>query len=188
MTKNLSIAQKGTLYLIAFASLFLFATLASANPLYVSSKASTAIATTTVVYQGTGTATTTLVYDSYESSGTNQQNNGNITVPNTIALAIQGTASSSSAIINIACEYSDDGIDYYQNEIFPATTTNPINISVPNTFTFGVASSTVGGVAFNGYKKLFTCPVPTRFVRAIITNTGAQIGFYSSFLPLKQRN
>lgn len=163
-------------------------TIAYANPLYVGTKAQTATASSTLSYLTPGMATTTLVYDSYEQFGTNETNSGNQTIANSIALGIQGIGSSTATVINIACEFSDNGTDWYQNEIFPASTSNPLNIATPFSFTFTNASSTIGGIAFNGFKKIMQCPLPLRYVRAIITDTGSSTGIWATFIPTKQRN
>lgn len=186
-TSKITVTQKVAITLIAVGVL-LAAGIAYANPLYTAGKARSALATSTLAYMTPGTATSTLVYDSYEQLGTNQPNQGNITIPNTVALAIQGVGSSTASIVNLACEYSDDGIDWYQNEMFPATTSDPVLITAPNTFTFTNASSTIGGVAFNGFKKIITCPLPTRFVRAVASVTGDKAAIWDTFIPSKQRN
>lgn len=171
---------------------FLMFTIAYANPFFSASKARTALATTTVSFLTPGTGTTTPVYDSYEVNGTNQTNQGNISIPDFVAVAMQGNASSTATVLNVACEFSDDGTDYYQNEIYPATTTGALMISAPITFTMTFASSTVGGAAFTTtnvgrYQKLVLCPVPLRYVRAVITNLGAGASLWATIIPTKQR-
>lgn len=188
--KTNSLSTKQVLIVIAAVILgvALFATPAFANPFYAAGKARSAVATSTLSYMTPGTATSTVVYDSYEVNGTNQVNQGNLTIPNTIAFAVQGVGSSTALVINVACEFSEDNLDWYQNEIFLATTSNPVNISVPNTFTLTNATSTIGGVAFNGIKKIVTCPVPLRYVRAVTTVTGDKAAVWTALIPTKQRN
>lgn len=174
------------------------ATAVFANPFYTGTTARTAVATSTVAYITAGNATTTPIYDSYEQYGTNQTNGGNVTLPNEVAVLIQGAASSTATIVNVACEYSDNyngtsGVgDWYQNETLPATSTGPLNITNPITYTFTYASTTVGGVPVtantNRYQKVFICPAPIRFVRAVITMSGANGSVWAALEPVKQRN
>lgn len=174
---------------IAAVAVISFAALASANPFYTGSAAKSALATTTVSYLTPGTATSTTVYDSYEQNGTNETNKSDFTIPTSVAVTVQGNASSTSSTLGITCEFSDDRIDWYSNEIFPATTSNPVNIAIANAFTLPYASTTVGGVSNNPrYQKLVTCPVPLRYVRAVLTDSGAGLSVWSAIYPTKQRN
>lgn len=176
--------------------LFSYAALVYANPFYTGTKAASATATTTVTFMTPGTATTTTIYDSYEQYGTNQANAGNITLPNSVAVVIDGRASSTATVINVACEFSDNyngstgNGDWYQNEIIAATTTGATNISVPLSTSFTYASTTLGGATTgtNRFQKLFECPVPLRYVRAVVTNTGANAATWTQIVPKKQRN
>lgn len=177
------------------------ATTAYANPFYTAPKASSATATSTLSFVTTGAATSTTVYDSYESpstanpaGGTNETAGGNITRPDDVTVAMQGVASSSITIVNVICEYSEDRVDWYQNNV--ASSTSSSSISVVNSFTFLYASSTntVGGggvsAAYNKFFKAFVCPVLMRYVRVVVsvTGTNAGIGVYVAILPKKQRN
>lgn len=170
--------------------LMAFAFTAHANPFYTGTKAQTSSATTTPAYLSPGIATSTLVYDSYEQNGTNQPNSDNVTLPNVVAVALQGNASSTLTTIAIACEFSDNNIDWYQNEIYPASSTGALNLSVPATFSFVFSSTTVDGIQISPsrYQKLFECPVPLRYVRAVITDTGAGASVWATIIPTKQRN
>lgn len=167
---------------------------AHANPFYAGTAARSAAATTTLAYITAGNATTTApVYDSYEQAGTNQANSANTTFPNEVTVAIQGAASSTATVVNTACEYSMDAIDWYQNDTF-STSTNPVNINTAASFTFSYASSTntLGGAApsasFNRFSKAFTCPVVMRYVRTVTSVTGAGAGIWTTIIPKKQRN
>lgn len=177
---------------------------AFANPFYTAPKASSAVATTTLAYistiSGTGTTTPT-VYDSYESpstatpaGGTNETSSGNITRPDEVTVAMQGVASSSVTVVTAACEYSEDRVDWYQNNI--ATTSPSASIGTANSINFTYASST-NAVAFgpvsatyNKFFKAFTCPVLMRYVRVttIVSGVNAGIGVYVAIIPKKQRN
>lgn len=174
---------------------------AYANPFYSGTSAvSSTVSTSTQTYITAGTATTTEVYDSYEQYGTNQLNGGNLTLPTQVAVMLQGVASSTATVVSVACEYSDNYIgtsgngDWYQNEIIGATTTNAgvQNIGTANSFNFTYASSTVGGAPVlantNRFQKVIVCPVPLRFVRAVITTTGANASVWTKIEPIKQRS
>lgn len=173
---------------------------AHANPFYTGTKAQSATATSTQTQLRVGFATSTTVYDSYEQYGTNQTNAGNLTLPDIVSFVIDGVASSTASVINAACEYSDNyngssfNGDWYQSDIVGATTTTPgiQNVSMPNSFSFTYASSTVGGAGLSGvntrFQKLIQCQVPTRYVRLVVTNTGAAATVWVQAIPKKQRN
>lgn len=184
------------LVLVAAFAIVSIAGIAYANPFFVASKAQSATATSTQTYLVSGMATSTVVYDSYEIYGTNQTNQGNVTMANQVALVINGVASSTLSTVNINCEYSDNwngsNGDWYENDIIVASSSVPTVITRPSQFTFTYASSTVGGAGLSGtntkFQKLVQCPVPTRFVRAVITNTGSNVSVWAQFIPTKQRN
>lgn len=175
---------------------------AHANPFYVGSKAKTAVATSTVSYMTPGTATTTFIYDSYEVNGTNETNAGNVTLPDSVALLLQGNASSTATALSVSCEFGDDeinaagivSIDWYQNGVISGTTTNSgiQNIGAPNSFSYVFASTSFGGAAVLGnasrFAKVVVCPAPTRYMRAVISVTGANTSVWGAFVPKKQRN
>lgn len=173
------------------------ATIAHANPFYVGYSAKTATATSTQAYLTTGTAaTSTVIYDSYEQFGTNQTNSANLTLPNTVAVLLNGVASSTSSVVTVICEYSDNyngttgNGDWYQNELLPATSTIPVGIGAPMAYSFVFAPATVGGILLpnNRFQKVVTCPVPLRFVRTVVSVTGANASIYTAIIPTKQRN
>lgn len=198
MIKNIS--SSFWVSLAAFLAVFCFATVTYANSFYRASSAQTSTAasntlgaTSTKTFMTPGAATSTTVYDSYEIFGTNQPNQGNVTVPAFINVLLDGVASSTSTNINATCEYSDNwngsNGDWYQNEIFPATSTPQQSIGTPVSITFPGVTSSVGG-ATNGtlrFQKVFQCPVALRFVRAVISVTGANASMWTTIVPLKQR-
>lgn len=199
-------------YLIPMAAVLALVLLAStwhgstayANPFYVGTKAKSAVATSTLTYLtvGTGATTTAPVYDSYEVNGTNQPNGGNQTLPDSIAFLLRGNASSTSSVINATCEFGDDeagptgivSVDWYQNDILQASTTlaGAQSIANPNSYSFQYTPQTVGGAPVLsttlGFQKLITCPAPTRYVRLVVSISGANAGLWVGAVPKKQRN
>ncbi len=179
-----------------FAGIVLFAQEGKANPSQFTSTAQTAAATSTLTYLTPGTASTTLVYDAYEANGTNQSNNGNTGLPTRLSLNIQEVASSTSSVLNVAIEHSSDNVDWYQDDVYtnagsPASTsTIPVDISAPLSYRWTFASSTFGGdaSATTTGRKSVTIPITTRYTRAVFTNTGARLGIWAQFVPIKERN
>lgn len=174
-----------------------FATVAYANPSFFASSASTSTATTTPTFLAANTAiaTTTLpIYDSYEVGGTNQTNQGKINVPDEVNLAIQFTASSTTSVLGWKYEYSQDGIDWYEDDYMDAgrlSTSSIVNVSAGYTQTWTFASSTVGGqtpAASNQISgKLVTVPVPMRYVRVVFYSASTARGaVWATFIPQKQ--
>lgn len=146
---------------------------AKANPIIFPAAQSTASATSSVTYMTPGTATTTLTFDSYASSINLGQND--------VTLLVQATGSSTSAIINTSIEYSQDGIDWYQNNLSPlATTTQTLPIATPNSYTWTLTTARQG--------KAILLEAPVRYVRATFTNTGANASFWASFQPRRDSN
>lgn len=165
---------------------------AHANPSFFAPQAMSATATTTIAYMTPGTATSTMMYDSFNLFGTNQPVVNDPTAAASAALEVQFTASSSVSVLNIAIERSDDQIDWYQDEYsFPvnATSTGANSISLPNSFTWTYASSTVGGQPNNTsgrIGKIMRVDTPTRYTRAVFTLTGANGAVWSKFVPVKE--
>lgn len=170
---------------------------ASANPSYFAPRAQTAVATTTPTYMTPGTGTTTTpVYDSYSIAGTQEtssQTTQTINTTDSAELLIQFTASSTSSKLLMNLEYSVDGVDWYQdtstNVQGYATTTLPIPIGNVPQYTWNFASSTLGQLAptnTNRDTRAVSIPVPTRYVRAVFTCTGAGCGVWAQFIPKKQ--
>lgn len=204
----MSIGQAWTIAAIFVAFLVLgmlsFIGSAHANPFYVSSKAQSGGTASSISASSTrasipvGLGTTTIVYDSYEMFGTIQPNQGNLTIPDTVSLALNGTGSSTLTVVNVACEYSDNwngtNGDWYQDEFLAATSTGVLSITTPVSRNFTVSSSTIGGVALGtsgsniNFQKMMQCPINTRFVRAVITTTGANALLWAQWIPKKQRN
>lgn len=169
-----------------------------ANPSFYPQPASFSTATSTGQFMTPGTGTTTVVYDSYCISGTNQPICGNTNAINSAALLLQFSASTTASALSVRFEYSQDGIDWYgDGYVNVATTTIPVGITINTSFNWTFASSTVGGMAGglagiggtnNRDNKIIKVVTPTRFVRAIITLTGANATIWSQIQPLKENN
>lgn len=163
---------------------------AHANPLGFSCAAQTASATTTPVYMTAGTATSTLLFDTYCVNGTNQPNTGNTNIANKLTLLTQFSASSTASVLGISVEYSQDGVDWYQdNYLSPLATTSPaVLLATPNSYSWLFASSTLDGVANTGNRvgKALQIQTPTRYVRVVYTLTGTNAAVWGELLPQKE--
>lgn len=163
---------------------------AHANPSIFPSHSScvTAVSTTSISYMTAGTATTTLTCDSYTLQ-VGQPDNYAI---NSAVLATQYSASSTASILNMTYEYSNDGIDWYSNDLSAQATTSPVqNIQTAQSFTWPFASSTPNGsspAGTNLSKKVVTLPVPSRYVRVVYTvPVGAAAGgIWAEILPERE--
>lgn len=160
---------------------------AEANPSGFSCPAYSSIASSSPVYLGAGTATSTLLYDTYCVNGTNQPNTGNTRTTNTLALLTQFTASSTSSVMNASVEYSQDGIDWYQDN-YLISGVGAVNIQAPVSYTWTYVNSTIGGIANSGNRlgKVVRIYPPTRYVRVVYSLTGANGAVWGQILPIKE--
>lgn len=145
--------------------------IAHANPGFFGIQVSTAVATSTLKQIIPGTATSTLVFDSY---GSGQQY-----VPDSLALLLQATASSTSSTVQVAFQFSQDGIDWYTNNPFLGTATTTQYINNPFIYQFTAVSTATN-------TDMLSTPVPTRYVRAVISAVGANSQIWATFVPKKQ--
>lgn len=132
---------------------------AEANPSYflrcsVTGCPQQALATSTPVYMTAGAATTTIQFDT--GRGTAQGSDSAV-------LLTQFTASSTSSKLQIAFQYSQDGVDWYDSNLNnQATTTATQDISVTQNFLWSAAAS-------GRLLKAVVVNVPTKYVRALIS-------------------
>lgn len=196
------VAILAVLAAIALVGSALIANPAWANPTGWGTTAQSASATTSPSFMTPGTATTTVVYDSFQINGTNQSQGGSSAFATDEAvLLVQMTASSTFTQMNISFEYSNDRVDWYQDNLLAmpaqeATTTPTRSIASANSVVWRYASSTPGqGVVSatnNLDMKALTVPTPTRYVRAIFTlatTSGAFIdngAVWAQFVPKKE--
>ena len=162
---------------------------AYANPSLNTSSARSSTATTTLATINPGLATTTVTYDSRAQLGSNQTQDGNTLLPDSVALLLYMKASSTLSVLVTNIEYSNDGIDWYQNNL-ETYAAGAIAIATPNTYTWTFATSTIGGVlnslGTDVGAKTISVRTPTRFVRAVLSMTGAGGMVRGEFVPKKQ--
>lgn len=161
------------------------ASVASANPSYVGPTVQTASATTSPAYMTPGTATSTLTFDSYNPTT-------NVFVADRLALLMQFTGSSTSAVLGINFEYSQDGIDWYKNAIVTSetiSTTSPsLSLNTPTSATWTFSGTPLNGDAGTvaTSTRIVSVPLYTRFVRSVFTLTGASGAVWGQFVPIKE--
>lgn len=179
MVKQTKILSVG---LIAIAILILTAMIPSAstvnaNPIYVGATAQTATATSSPAFIGVGTATSTVTYDAYASTTLQY-------VPTMASLLVQFTASSTSSVLAINLQYSNDGIDWYQDSVYGAlghgTSTQAIDLATTNSITWKAAGTAVTN-------RIIMIPTPTRYVRVISSLTGAAGAVWVQVAPIKEK-
>lgn len=165
--------------------------------------ASTASATTTLLYQTPGTATTSLVYDAAKYGGSSEVNGYSF-----FTVEVQYSASSSAlstltmTIERASANGTDCGVTpaacdwYVDNSLLgksmDATTTPTTDVSNGNTLKWTFASSSQGAgavlVTNNRAMKSFTVPVLSRFTRVNFTQTGTTNGaIWADLLGIKSR-
>ena len=160
--------------LLALAAAIIFkANVASANPSYFLPTVQTATATSTVAFMTPGTGTTTLAFDSYQ--------NGQFFAIDNATLLTQYVASSTSSILGISIQYSNDGIDWYSDNYLAqsASTTSSVNLANPIAYTWKAAGTATSSTALK-------LSVPMRYVRAIYSATGANLSIWSQIVPSRQ--
>lgn len=162
------------------------------------------IASTSVKYLTPGTGTTTLVYDTYCQNGSNQTDVGNTSIANSLSLLTQLSASSTNTTLNISVEYSQDNLDWYQDNLIASSTGIGLGLQYPltnpNTYTWAFASSTLNGVGQNNngptanstrIGKVIKIFAPARYVR-VVYSLGFAAGatnaaVWGEILPIKER-
>jgi len=186
MQKTLTFNTVLAYILVLTLTFFLIVPQAHANPLRPVPAASVSSATTSPTFMTAGLATTTTdAFDSF-ASGANAY-------PDRAALITQFTASSTSSVLGIRLEYSQDGIDWYSDSFTDlATTTGGIAIGQNNSFSWTFASSSQGAGPIlannNRALKVIFVTVPTRFIRAVYTLTGTNAAVWGSIIPQRQSN
>jgi hypothetical protein len=166
--------------------------MAHANPSSFANGVTTGnAASTSPAYMTPGAGTsTTPVFDAYAQT----MSGGATSKVDQAALLVQFTASSTTSVLNIAVEYSQDAIDWYRNYIIDPTqvgTTTALGIGTPFSTTWKFASSSVGGavVPANSNRSTATILVPTplRYTRIVASMTGANGAVWMQLVPIKEQ-
>lgn len=150
-------------------------------------------ATTTVTAMTVGTATTTPAVDTQSDGGVGADS---------AALAVQFTASTTGSILRIEFEYANltfvngvfvdctitpNACDWYSdNLVATSTTSNLVNANKVLSWTFG--STTTGGIPATTQRanKIFGVSTPTRYIRAVLSMTGANGMVWTDWVTRKE--
>lgn len=193
-------ARLGLILLAIGFFLFTLVGHAYANPSQFVPTTQTALATTSITYVLPGVATTTLVADTYTTA------TGNTYINNATELLLQFTASSTLSRLNVNLEYSNgwnggdcvnnqSSCDWYQDSIsnvfsFATSSLPLIALSQVPQYQWAFASSTLGqqipSATNNRDSRAMKILVPTRYVRAVFTCSGAGCGVWAQFVPIKE--
>lgn len=144
----------------------------SANGSYFVTSVTTASATSSRI-SISPSASTTLTFDSFVV--------GSVFAADRASLLIQHTASTSLSSVKITLQYSQDGVDWYGNNL--AATTSPgsiTDITTDNTYQL------TGNTTSSSTNKIISVLTPTRFVRAVISSAVATSSVWAQFVPIRQ--
>jgi len=145
-----------------------FATKVKANRSYFVPTVQTAIATTSPDYMRTANATLTLDAYTYAPVALNNA-----------TLLVQTTAST-SAVQTITINYSQDGIDWFNDALSTTTSASTIPLSgLQRTYTIAPASAGTVRNAIN-------VPTPVRFVRATVSTSTALSSVWMQWVPVRE--
>lgn len=192
-------------YIVAVVAFFgIGAVVVFGNPGNFSPTAASSTATSTPQFLIVSTAATStpVVYDSYGIDGTNESGQ-TINTTDSAALEEYVQASSTSSVFVTNVEYSDgvpgvscvtnpNACDWYQNNL-DTYAAGAIAIVTPNTYSYTYASTTMNGGTLsttnqNRGAKLIGLKVPTRYIRAYVTITGANGSVFLKWVTKKQNN
>lgn len=132
----------------------------------------TAPATTTVAFIAVGTATSTYQFDSpVFSSG----KIANMQPIDRIALYVQAAASSTSSIIGIMPQYSNNGVDWYNY----GTATSTLNATGNSTIAVPTSYSWTPGTTATSSTVIILPDVPAQHERVVFSASGANAAVYA---------
>jgi hypothetical protein len=162
----------------------------SANSSFFLTAVQTSTATTSPQFLGVNAAfgTSTLVMDSYQNGNTTtvpntQPNSGVYRAVDSATLLVQSTASTSASVQKLYFEYSQDGIDWY-NDLIASSTLETITTNVSNTSLNSL--TLVGNSVSSTTRFIMKVPTPTRYVRAIVNATTASSSIWMRWVPLRE--
>jgi hypothetical protein len=152
------------------AGMSLFASISHANPLQFVPTTQLATATTSVAYLVSGGSATTTTFDAYAQGQPLAIDKG--------VLLLQNAASSTSSVLDVSVQYSNDNIDWYSDQLLAPTTT-AMDISVANTYHWKATATATTS-------KAITLSFPTRYVRVVYSASGAAGAIWWQFVPQRQ--
>ncbi len=145
---------------------------ANANPSFFAGGVVSATATTSPVLMQAATATTTIVtYDTYTQGIPTKTTNA--------ALLVQFAGTNTPAL-NMAFQFSQDGVDWYDDNYTQSATGYPVNsVTQSNILTWTSNNATTS--------RAFALPTPTRYVRVNAKMTAAPGSVWMQVVPSKER-
>jgi hypothetical protein len=158
---------------------------------YFSGTVQTATATSTPAYMTPGTATTTLVFNTLTSTSVataTPSNSSNTPKADFVDLLVQLQGSSTAADLHIGYEYSQDGLDWYQDFLPQGgySTTTQTQTPALDSISVLAASTTYDGTGKTNFDNfVVSVPVPTKDVRIVLTLTGANAAVWAQVIPVK---
>lgn len=178
---------------VAALAILSVAGVAYANPSFFATGITTNnAASSTPAWLVAGASTSTSpVYDAYAPTAASQH-----FAADSAGLLIRDAASSSATVFHHAIEYSQDGIDYYQNFVIAprtfGTTTPSLTLSNFVSLTYPFASTTVQGKAVTNLNSATTTiattiPTPFRYTRIITWVTGGNGASWVNLVPVKEQ-
>lgn len=100
---------------------------------------------------------------------------------NSATLLIQSVASTSAAVQTITISYSQDGIDWFQDNL--STTTSSAVVSLNNTQN---RYTITGNTTASTTRLAINVPTPTRFVRASVATSTAKSSIWMQWVPVRE--
>lgn len=173
--------NKFTKYLIAIVVIALVALTAiqvKANrsyfPKLVTLNGATSTSTLMTVVPATVAASSTFQLDAYEG--------GTTFAFDSATMLVRQLASSSASVTTITIQYSQDGIDWFQNNLAPTSTENtPNSLTFPQTYTItGASTAASTTLVALGVK------TPTRYVRAFFTSGVGTSSIWAQWVPKRE--
>jgi UDP-N-acetylmuramoylalanine-D-glutamate ligase len=144
-----------------------------ANKLYFISTTQTSSATTSPDYMRA--TNSVLILDAFA--------NANYNALNSATLLVQSTASTSNAVQTITINYSQDGIDWYNDTV--STTTSASGIPLNNTQrTYVITGNTTASTT----RLAIIVPTPTRYIRATVATSTALSSVWLRWVPVREVN
>jgi len=143
-------------------------------PAYSNCQLAPATTTTTTLNPN---GSTTLTCDAYNMDTNNPQG----TIIDSAVLAIQLTSSTTNTVLTANLTYSQDGVDWYENNLVASSTE-------PDARNITTAQSIIlnGNTTASTTRKAISIQTPMRYVRATFTGTVATSTIWAAVIPQKE--